>query len=300
MAVLTAQGIANVAIPLLTRSLVLPRTVTMVPATGFTGPNGETVTVRVRKPRTARTQASAGAAITYDDQNEIPVDVTLGHLYDAYHVTDEDLSYTLEDFASQITAPQVASVAEGAEDTLYTAMNGLAADASFALTATSADTDDALKTARETLSTNQVPASSRWLACAPDIISRLLDVDKFVRADALGDGQSSALRDAVIGRIYGFNVVEAVGLTAGTAVAYHQSGFVFATKRPADPRGANSTATATAEGVTMRQIFQYDPDVLSDASVLSTFAGAAAVFEDGTGADGTDNDRFYKLDTATA
>lgn len=300
MAVLTAQGIANVAIPLLSRSLVLPRTVTMVPAAGFTGPNGETVTIRVRKPRTARTQAAAGAAITYDDQNEIPVDVSLSHLYDAYHVTDEDLSYSLENFAEQITAPQVASVAEGAEGTLYTAMNGLAADASFALSATSADTRDSIEAARETLSTNKVPAGNRWLACAPDIITRILNVDEFVRADALGDGRSSALRDAVAGRILGFNVVEAVGLTAGTAVAYHSSGFVFATKRPADPRGATDTATASVDGITMRQIFQYDPDVLSDASVLSTFAGAAAVFEDGTGTNGTDNDRFYKLDTATA
>lgn len=300
MAVLTAQGIANVAIPLLSRSLVLPRTVTMVPAAGFTGPNGETVTVRVRKPRSARTQATAGSAITYDDQNEIPVDVSLSHLYDAYHITDEDLTYSLEDYAAQITAPQVASVAEGAEETLYTAMNNLTADASFALTASAADTRGAIEVARETLSTNKIPASNRWLACAPDIITRILGVDEFVRADALGDGRSSALRDAIVGRVLGFNVVEAVGLDVGTAVAYHQSGFVFATKRPADPRGATETATATADGITMRQVFQYDPDVLSDASVLSTFAGAAAVFENGTGSNGTDNDRFYKLDTATA
>lgn len=300
MAVLTAQGIANVAIPLLSRSLVLPRTVTMVPAAGFTGPNGETVTVRVRKPRSARTQATAGSAITYDDQNEIPVDVSLSHLYDAYHITDEDLTYSLEDYAAQITAPQVASVAEGAEETLYTAMNDLTADASFALTASAADTRGAIEVARETLSTNKIPASNRWLACAPDIITRILGVDEFVRADALGDGRSSALRDAIVGRVLGFNVVEAVGLDVGTAVAYHQSGFVFATKRPADPRGATETATATADGITMRQVFQYDPDVLSDASVLSTFAGAAAVFENGTGSNGTDNDRFYKLDTATA
>jgi hypothetical protein len=36
----------------------------------------------------------------------------------------------------------------------------------------------------------------------------------------------------------------------------------------------------------MRQIFQYQPDILSDASVLSTFAGANVV----------DADRVYKLD----
>lgn len=298
MAVLTAQGIADVALPLLSRSLVLPRTVTMVAADGFTAPNGETVSVRVRKPRSSRTQAAAGAAITYDDQNEIPVDVTLSHIYDAYHVTDEDMTYSLDNFAQQITEPQVASVAEGAEGTLYTVMNALTADTSFALTATEADTEGIVQTARETLSNNKIPASNRWLACAPDIITRLLSVPNFVRNDYRG--ASNALTDATLGRILGFNVVEAVGLTAGTAVAYHSSGFVMATKLPATPRGATETATVRADSLALRQVFQYDPDVLSDASVLSTFAGSAAVYEDGTGTNGTDNDRFFKIDTATA
>lgn len=298
MAVLTAEGIANVAIPLLTRSLVLPRTVTMVPATGFTGPNGETLTVRVRQPRTARTQAAAGNTITYDDQNEIPVTVSLSHLYDAYHITDEAMSYELEDFAEQITAPQVASVASGAEQTLYAAMNAIAADIELALTPTAADTRDIVEQARETMSANFIPPTDRWLAAAPDVITKLLQVDTFVRADALGDGRSSALRDAVVGRVLGFNVVEAPGLTAGTATAYHSSGFVFASKQPASPRGAVSTAAISRDGINIRQIFQYDPDVLSDASVLSTFAGAAAVYEDGTGSNGTNNDRFVKIGTS--
>lgn len=297
MAVLTAKGIANVAIPLLSQALVLPRTFTMVPVSGFAPPNGETVTVRVRAPRTAREQTTAGAAITYDDQNEIAVDVSLKHKYDAYHVTDEDQSLALEDFASQITEPQVKSVAEAAELTAYTEINGLAADASFALTASASDTKTQLQTARETLSNNKVPASDRWFAAAPNIITRLLNVDEFVRADALGDGQSSALREGVVGRVYGFNVIEAPGLTDGTAVAYHRSGFVFATKKPEDPRGAKESFAISDQGINIRQIFHYDPDVLSDASVLSTFAGTSAVYED---SGGTDNDRFYKLDTATA
>jgi hypothetical protein len=295
MALLTAQGIARVAITLLNRTLVLPRTVTLVPADGFTGPNGETITVRVRTPRTAREQANPGDSITYDDAAEVGVDVALSHLYDAYHITDEDLSLALENFASQITEPQVASVATGAEDKLAAVMNGLSPVASFASTPDPDDTDAQIMLAREILSDNLVPASGRWLACSPQVISRLLGVEKFVRADAMGDGPSSALRDAVIGRIYGFTVVESPGLDNDTACAYHSSGFVFATKKPADPRGATETAAITSGGINIRQIFQYDPDVLSDASVLSTFAGASEVLEDGSG--GSDAKRFYKLDS---
>jgi len=286
MALVTAQGVSSLAVALLTRQLVLPMTVSRVPGGEFAGDNGDTITVRVRTPRSARTQASPGAQITYDALNETPVDVTLSHLYDATRLTDEDLSLNLVDFGSQVTQPQVASVATGAEDQLAAAMNSLPADASFAAVADPNDTDEQILAAREALSEADVPAGDRYLACAPDIISRLLGVDKFVRADAVGDG--TAIREATMGRIYGFTVVESNGLDAGTAVAYHRSGFVFANRTPVPPRGLSSTQTATATngGVSMRQIFQYQPDILSDASVLSTFAGAAVV----------DSDRVYKID----
>lgn len=297
MALLTAQGIANIALPLLSRMLVLPRTVTMVPAAGFAPPNGGTISVRVRTPRSARTQSTAGASITYDDQNEIEVPVTLSHLYDAYHVTDEDQTLALEDFASQITEPQVESVAVGAEDTIATAMNNLTADGTieFAATATDADTRTTLLELRERLSENKIPAGGRFLACAPSIVTRILEVDEFTKVNEAGS--DSALRDAIVGRLFGFTVVESNGLDTDTAVAYHRSGFVFATQKPADPRGATDTASVTREGITMRQIFQYDPDVLSDASVLSTFAGCSAVWEN-AGSD--DFDRSVKVGVASA
>ena len=286
MALVTASRISSLAVELLVRQLVLPMTVSRIPGGEYAGDNGDTVTVRVRTPRTARIQSTPGSQITYDDLSETPVDVTLTHLYDAARLTDEDLSLNLVDFGSQVTQPQVASVATGAEDQLAAAMNSLPADASFAAVADPDDTDEQILAAREALSEADVPAGDRYLACAPDIISRLLGVDKFVRADAVGDG--TAIREATMGRIYGFTVVESNGLAAGTAVAYHRSGFVFANRTPVPPRGLSSTqtATATSGGVSMRQIFQYQPDILSDASVLSTFAGAAVV----------DSDRVYKID----
>lgn len=288
MAVLTAQGVSSLAVALLTRNLVLPMTVSRIPGGEFAGDNGDTITVRVRTPRSASVQTNPGDAITPVALNETPVNVSLAHLYDATRLTDQDLSLNLVDFGAQVTQPQVASVATGAEDRLCAAMNAVAADASLAATPSAADTDAKVLGAREALSEADVPAGDRYMACAPDVITRLLSVDKFVRADAVGD--STAIRQATVGRIYGFTVVESNGLTAGTAVFYHLSGFVFANRVPVPPRGlaASQTATATSGGVGMRQIFQYESLNLRDMSVLSTFAGAALV----------DNDRVYKLDTA--
>ena len=286
MAFLTAKGIARTGIALLTRTLVLPMTVTRLPGEDFAGSNGDTITVRVPQPGTARTQSSAGTQIDYDTISETPVDVTLSHLYHATKVTDESMSLELEAFAEQVTRIQVAAVATGAEDELAGVMNTLAMDLSIA--SGGSDVESIVLEAREILGEADVPTGGRWLAVSPAVATYLLKLDKLSRVDAAGT--ASALRDAIIGRFYGFTVVESNGLTAGTAVAYHESGFAFANRTPVTPRGAADSATASDGGVGMRQIFQYAPDFLSDVSVVSTFAGAALV----------DADRVVKITTGGA
>lgn len=298
MAVLTAQGISSLAIELLTRSLVLPNTVSRIPGGEFAGSNGDTITVRVPQPGAARKQASRGDALVADDVTEIPVDVTMSHLYHLKNVSDQELSFDLEDFGRQVTRVQVAAVATGAEDELTTVMNGLASDAEFALSASDDDTEAVILAARETLGEANAPAGDRFLAVSPSIATRLLSVDKFTKVNE--SGSSSALRSAVLGSIYGFTVVESNGLDTDTAVAYHRSGFAFANRVPVRPRGAADSATASAGGIGLRHIFQYDASTAQDQSLVSTFGGAAAVYEDGTGTNGTDNKRFVKLTVATA
>lgn len=275
MALLTSQQVSSLSVGLLTRSLVLPNTVSRIPGSEFSGMNGDTITVRTSVPGASREQVTPGATITYDGLNEVGVDVSLRHLYHATRVTDEMLTYGLVDFGAQVTSIQTDAVARGAEDILAGAMNGLASEVDFALTASDADTISTLLAARELLTEANVPAGDRYLAVSPDVATRLLTVEGFRSVEQSGD--NGALRDATIGRLYGFTIVESNALTNGTAVAYHRSGFVFANRAPVTPRGASDSATATVGGVSLRHIFQYQPDILSDASVVSTFAGAAVV-----------------------
>lgn len=273
MAFLTAKGISRTAIALLARTLVLPMTATRIPGEEFAGANGDTITVRVPVLTTARTQASAGATITYDTINETPVDVVLSHLYHATKISDQSLSLQLEQFAEQVTLNQVKAVAIRAENQLAGVMNALGFEVHCATGG--ADIETAILTAREMLGGADVPAGDRWLAVSPRIATFMLKLDKFSRVDAVGS--DSALRDAILGRIYGFTVVESNALNVGSACAYHSSAFAFANRTPVVPRGAADSATSTEGGIGLRQIFQYDPDVLSDASVISTFAGSALV-----------------------
>ena len=288
MALLTSQQISSLSVGLLSRSLVLPGTVSRIAGPEYTGPNGGTITVSVPQPGAARTQATAGATITYDDVTEVGVDVSLSHLYHAKRVTAEEMTYELVNFGAQILAVQVDAVARGAEDELAAAMNGLASEADFALAASDADTIETLLEARQALTEANVPSGDRFLAVSADIATRLLTVEGFRSVDQAGD--NSALRDATIGRLYGFTIVESNGLTAGTAVAYHRSGFAFANRAPAGVAYATDTAVFSEGGISLRHIFQGQPDILSDASVVSTFAGAAVV----------DAGRVFKLTTAVS
>ena len=291
MAVLTAQGIVDVGIALLTRRIALPRTVTMIPGGVFTGRNGDTVTVPVPQPGEAREQETRGANISYDDVTEVPVDVSLKHFYHAKLTSDEEMSFDIENFARQVTRVQVDAVAVKAEAELGAAMNNLSGDLEVA--ADGSDVDEALIEARETLGRNDAPMEDRWLAASPEFVSLILGLD--VASKVNESGTSDALRNAVVARWRGFTVVESNRLDAGTALAYHRSGFCFATRIPVMPRGATSSATTTNQGIALRQIFQYESSKLSDASVISTFAGASAVHDDESG---LTFPRIVKLTTA--
>jgi hypothetical protein len=269
----------------------------MVPGDEFSGGNGDTITVRVPQPAAARTQASAGSALTADALNEVPVDVTLSHKYHLHNVTDQELTYEIEDFARQITLPQVQAVALGVEDSLASVINALSGEGAavnWDSTPTEADDKDTILDAREFLGAADCPPEDRFLACAPDLISRLLKYDFLT--DASQANSDDALRNAVIGRMFGFNIIESNALDAGESIAYHRSGLVMAVRAPLAPRGATSSSSASAQGIGMRQVFQYDASVASDQSLVSAFVGAAAVYEDSTG---TDNARFVKITAGT-
>jgi len=273
VAVLTAKGISALAVEMLTRKLVLPNTVARIPGNEFGGSSGDTVTVRVPQPTTARKQATRGAQITYDDVNEVPVDVKMEHLYNAKRISDQELTFDIADFGRQITLPQVEAVAAGSEAELATVMNGLTSQ--LTINADGSNIEAVILEAREMLGRADVPADGRFMAVSPEVATFVLSLPNLSEVDKAGD--SSALREAIIGKYRGFTFVESAGLTAGAAVAYHRSGFAFANRPPVAPRGATSSATHQAHGISMRQIFQYAPDILSDASVVSTFAGAGVV-----------------------
>jgi len=292
MAFITEQAgpISRIAAPLLARSLVLPMTVTRVPRTDFQGPSGATVNVRVPQPGAGEEQAAGGGNLTAEEIVEVSVAVEVKLQQFLANLDEYQLNLEIEDFARQVTAIQVEAVARRCEAKVATVLNDLAADIMFAATATAADTKATVLAAREALSEADAPPGGRFLACSPSIVSRLLQVDEFVRADA--SGATTALRQADVGSVYGLRVVESNSLDEDQAVAYHQSAFVFATFPPMNPAGATSSAVATHQGIAVRTLFQYNPVSATEQALVSAFAGAASVTD---GPDNSTTPRFVKL-----
>ena len=285
-----SDRVSRLIVDLLRRNTVLVSTVARQSFVDYSGGGGDTVTVRVREKVAARkrTTAQQGDVITRDQLVETPVPVTLAEIYSAVPVTNAEWEMELEDFGLQVLEPQAAGLAEGAEDELATAMNGLSADESFDLTASTDNTEDALIAASEDLDTKDIPASGRYLAISPAIKSRMLKVPNFVRADGIGYG--TAIEQATFGEILGFTVVVSNALTAGTAVAYHRSGFAFASAARSVPDSVEG-GFASIDDLTLLWLRQWNDDRARMESYGQLFAGASAVDA---------GNRVFKLDTASS
>ncbi len=280
MSLVTAKPVGELAIELLRRQIVLPALVSRVGSADYTG-SGGTVTLRVPVPRTARQQETRGATITFDELIEESVDVGLNHWYDAASLSDEELTLDLVNYGRQVLAPQVASVADAAENEIADVLNGLDPDPEIDWTdEPDPDSDeDVLLAIREKLSDDDVPLGNRSVVVATDIARRLLKVPKFSQADTRGAAGLTALESATLGTIYGMQVVESTAIDKGVAVGFHRSAFAYGNLAPVVPDSVFG-ASVSDSGLALRVVRAFNPNTLSTASVVSVFAGASVVEDD--------------------
>lgn len=316
---LKATVIGKAMIALLRRELVVARTVwtDAVTSAEWAGAFGDTVTIRVPARRTARTRVlRAGTPITNDDSNEFGVAITLDtDVYNGANITDEQLTLDIVDFGAQVLKPQVTAVAEGLEDAIagqivgatYEADHTIDSDDSDFLTSSVKDWYKIANRARRILTESHVPLGNRWLLVGTAIEEEILNNDKFIRFDSVGASAEDALREAILGRIAGFNVLASTAIPDTDAYAYHKTAFVLGTKAPAVPRGAafaqsislgqgeQMGAQSGLDGINARWLMDYDYSNTTDRSLVDVYVGTAQV---GDPEDPTDPDSDLILERA--
>jgi hypothetical protein len=268
----TPEQLARVAIGLVDQDLVIASTVNRDYEAEFAGGVGLTVNARVPAFLTGRKRtAGAVAAITVDDVTESNVAVTLtDQAYSAVRLTDADLTLSLEDFGRQVLAPQVGAVVRTCEDTVIDVMQALTA--SLTVTWSGADPIPTFTAARKALRDLKVPATDLYCALGTELAADLLNSDKLT--DASKAGGTGALRDATIGKIRGFTVIESNALAEDEAIFYHRNAFTLAVRAPQVAAGATFGQSIAADGFALTAIRDYDPSILADRSVVSAFIGA--------------------------
>lgn len=170
---------------------------------------GDTVTVRKPAVFTANEFTSS---ITVQDATEGSVPVVMNkHLDVSFAVTSKELTLSIRDFGQQLLAPAMEAIAQKVDQlllSLYVDVSQNVGTAGTTPSAISAITDSG-----EVLSNAKVPNRERRMAINPAAVNKFLQISTFHEADKVGD-TGSALREASLGRKFGFDLVEAQNIAA--------------------------------------------------------------------------------------
>lgn len=285
---LSADQIAAQGVGLLQREIVLPRYVwnaTDYFAARHPGRKNDTVNLPVPAVLTAREYEwrTRNNPIVTDDLEETTVPIKLDkHPYSAVGVTDEEMTLDIVRFGEQITVPQVTAVAEKLEGYIATGLANAPWKNTLTWNLNTGTPEGAfpiLLKARKILNDANVPKQDRICLVGSGVELAILEDDHLNRFDQ--SGSDDAFREAQIGRIAGFLVIQSNSIGEYDMFVYHRSAIAFAQLAPVVPDGVPFGSVQTAGGMSMRWIRDYDANFLRDRSVFSAFAGVSSVNDGG-------------------
>lgn len=274
-----AERVVRTALGLLEREVVLPRLVWRDAAGDFRGAKDDTISIRlpayaVAQKRTLRSGASRNKSTLHERK----VDVTLTtDIYMDVPVSDEELTLDIEDFGAQILNPVVSGVARGLEDELVDTITGATYANEFAIDLS--DLKGSFALAREYLNKAQVPAGGRTLLIGSEVDSALIQLDNLVKFNE--SGTTDTLREATVGRVYGFDIVVSNEIAPDEAYAFHRTAYVLNSRAPIVPAGAPWGATQSFAGFAIRTVRVFDPDEVEDRFIADSWIGTSVVTDSG-------------------
>lgn len=260
----------------------LPRTVRQDFSNEFVAGRGQTV--NVLGPISAGTakvytkaNRDARAAIQFNDITQTWFPVTLeNQLYNAVRLPDDWATFTLTDLTKQVLKPQAESVVDEIAAPLIAEMVAIGTDAAIpAVAANGSNFLNVLIQARKVLNERHIPTDGRTFAVGADLEAAALQLPQLQKVNEAGT--TEVLRNAVLGRLMGFDIIADPALPSDFGIAYHKDAFAHVTRPSRQPEGAAKSATVAQDGFALRWIQHYNPLQLEDQSVVDTFYGAATL-----------------------
>lgn len=277
-----ATKVVNTALGLLLRELTLPQLVWRDAGGDFRGVKDDTISLRLPAYAPARTRAlRSGASRTKDSIFERKVDVTLDtDVYKDIGITDEELTLDIVDFGSQVLNPVLTGIALQLEQEMADEITGASYENEISFVATSDDPyEDVAVPARALLNNAFVPFAGRVIVCGSELESAFLRSDHFSFANR--SGTTETLREAMIGRVAGFDVYTSPAIPSDEAYAFHQTAYVMSQRAPIIPAGAPWGASESYQGLAIRCVRVFDPDLVEDRFVSDAWVGTNVVTDFG-------------------
>jgi hypothetical protein len=262
----------------------------------FTGKIGDTVTVRKPATFVAENFDKTTRDTNWQDASEDSVDVKLDTIkHVPFYVNDEQMTQEVSDFQTQLLTPAMEAIAQGIDgdiaEKLVDVAEGAGGGGTVSITG-DPDTPDApnwvFRKGREKLTRNKLPGVDRHAVLSPEAVTSVLGDVKFLEADK--SGSTDALREAIIGRAFGFETYEAQVFGYGSGnkgqadgVGFHRSAIIAAIRPLQKPRGvaAENAAVENWKGLSLRVVYSYDEDAKQDKVVIDTLYGLTAAYAEG-------------------
>jgi hypothetical protein len=261
---------------------VLPRTVRQDFSQEFVAGRGRTVDIKLpigvgAARNYTDTNRTNRDAIVFDDLTETTTPVTMDtQVYKAVRLPDDFVTFTLESMEDEVLKPMAESVVDGVTAPLLAKFNGLTnapttgTDSVPALLADGSNALQVLIKLRAILNKRKIPFTDRFLALSPAAEAAFLSLAQLQKVNE--SGTDGVLREAELGRLFGFNILVDPGLTK--SVAYHRDAFAHVMRPSAAPRGAAFSTAIAQDGFALRYIQHYNPLQLEDQAVVDTFVGS--------------------------
>ncbi|RMD50713.1 hypothetical protein D6827_03525 [Candidatus Parcubacteria bacterium] len=235
-------------------------------------------TVNTRKPATfVVNDKTAGANVTIQDASATNVPVVLSnHKEVTFLIEDAEATKSIKDLVNEYIEPAATAHAEAID----AAIAAEYANAGATVAVGAAMSADAIVDARKQLNDLKVPFQNRRLVLSSLAEADVLKDQNFVRADVFGD-QGTALREASLGRLYGFDIFtdQNIVQTTGTPnidhnMAFHRNGISLVT-RPLKSAASNNVriATLSFEGFGLRVVTGYNIDRLGAQTTVDILYG---------------------------
>jgi len=207
--------------------------------------------VNTRRPGTFKAKRKTDSdSIELQDASADNVQVPLNqHFYISFTIKDGEASKSFQDLLQIYVVPGMQGIARGIDRVVCGQVHRFLGNVSGKLGGlTGSNAKDYLLEVRETLNKNLAYPNGRRLVLAPASETALLKTDLFIAADQRGDG-GSALREAMLGRVLGFDTYMAQN-QPGVYGAATVDTFTKLVEMGADVPAGTSTVTVNAAGAT--------------------------------------------------